>query len=120
MDKCVPRLRKLGNLLTLKLGMCGFPEALVEAMMSVVVRACPRLTQVCLSESVTLAQLSNLRRVEIRSSKCVTYAGVLALALTPSMESIHLELCASFERSSAERVMREVQRPYLDIQVVAA
>ena len=105
-----------------------------------VVRACPHLTYLYVrlrapgsngrleAGLAALALLRQLKRVtlcgssksgELGGSKYVTRAGVLALAANASVECIHVDRCASFAWPDAQSVMREVQRPYLDIRVTS-
>ena len=131
----LPRLRKFGNFL-LKLKIYPLRYELLPEL----VRACPHLTDVCVGLSAkgstdvgleALAQLRRLKRVTLSGWSehyrrkldgstyltILTRVGVLALAFNALVESIHVDRCASFGWLDAQSVMREVQRPYLDIRV---
>ena len=126
LKKCLPRLRILGEHLQ-ELTIHSVSDLCLDHMLSKAASACPHLTNVCihvfprLSEVLTdmglvsLTQLLNLKRVEVCGSKDVTNIGVTALALSASVEAIHVRACTRFKRPNAQRVMNMVKLPYLDI-----
>ena len=132
--ECVPRLRILaGHLRELDISsltcFTGFSGACLDLLLVEVATACPHLTEVCIAVSsnrssvltvtglVGLAHLRKLKRVEVRGSKDVTKAGVVAFALKWSVEAIHMSQCVRFKRPDAQSLMNLVKRPYLDINV---
>ena len=101
----------------------------LDEFLSDVFSACPHLAEVCIDVTSlysglltdvglkALAQLCKLKRVEVRGSNDVTLAGVAALAMNATVDTIHVVDCALFLRPDAQSVINKVQRPYLDIKV---